>query len=78
VRERREFPVRIIQAMQARVHNASLNFLGRPEKARAPWQMRLLLSIPLLKYLMARVIGLGIRPEHIHTPLDKTVVRDTI
>jgi 2-polyprenyl-6-methoxyphenol hydroxylase-like FAD-dependent oxidoreductase len=78
VQERREFPVRIVQSLQARVHNASLNFLGRPEKAKAPWQMRAFLRIPGLPWMMARGIGLGVRPEHIQTPLDKTVVRDTM
>jgi 2-polyprenyl-6-methoxyphenol hydroxylase-like FAD-dependent oxidoreductase len=78
VQERREFPVRVIQSLQAKVHNASLNFLGRPEKAHAPWQMRAIMRIPWLKRIMARVIGLGVRPEHIHSPLDKTVVRDSM
>jgi 2-polyprenyl-6-methoxyphenol hydroxylase-like FAD-dependent oxidoreductase len=78
VQERREFPVRVIQALQARVHNASLNFLGRQEKAKAPWQMRAFLRIPGLKWVMARGLGLGVRPEHIHTSLDTTAVRGTM
>jgi 2-polyprenyl-6-methoxyphenol hydroxylase-like FAD-dependent oxidoreductase len=78
VQERREFPVRIVQSLQARVHNASLNFLGRPEKAKAPWQMRAIFRIPGLQGIMARGVGMGVRPEHIHTPLDKSAVRDTM
>jgi 2-polyprenyl-6-methoxyphenol hydroxylase-like FAD-dependent oxidoreductase len=77
VQERREFPVRIVQSLQAKAHNASLNFLGRPVKAKAPWQMRAVFRIPGLERIMARGIGLGVRPEHIHTQLDKTAVRDT-
>ena len=77
VQERREFPVRIVQSLQAKAHNASLNFLGRPVKAKAPWQMRVFFRIPGLERMMARGIGLGVRPEHIHTQLDKTAVRDT-
>lgn len=77
VQERREFPVRIVQSLQAKAHNASLNFLGRPLKAKAPWQMRAVFRIPGLERIMARGIGLGVRPEHIHTQLDKTAVRDT-
>jgi 2-polyprenyl-6-methoxyphenol hydroxylase-like FAD-dependent oxidoreductase len=77
VQERREFPVRIVQSLQAKAHNASLNFLGRPIKAKAPWQMRAFFRIPGLERMMARGIGLGVRPEHIHTQLDKTAVRDT-
>ncbi|WP_158751492.1 FAD-dependent oxidoreductase [Acidobacterium sp. S8] len=78
VQERREFPVRVIQGMQARAHNASLNFLGKPEKAHAPWQMRAILNLPGLQRIMARVVGLGVRPEHIHSPLDKSAIRDTM
>jgi 2-polyprenyl-6-methoxyphenol hydroxylase-like FAD-dependent oxidoreductase len=78
VQERREFPVRIIQALQAKIHNASLHFLGRPEKAKAPWQMRAFLRIPGMQWMMARGIGCGIRPEHIHTPLDKSAIRGTM
>ena len=77
VQERREFPVRIVQSLQEKAHNASLNFLGRPVKAKAPWQMRAFFRIPGLERIMARGIGLGVRPEHIHTQLDKTAIRDT-
>lgn len=77
VQERREFPVRIVQSLQAKAHNASLNFLGRPVKAKAPWQMRAFFRIPGLERITARGIGLGVRPEHIHTQLDKTAIRDT-
>jgi len=78
VQKRREFPARVIQSVQARVHNASLNFLGRPVKARVPWLMRTILQIPGLQRRTARWIGLGIRPEHINTSLDKTALRGTM
>jgi 2-polyprenyl-6-methoxyphenol hydroxylase-like FAD-dependent oxidoreductase len=78
VQERREFPVRVIQSFQAKVHNASLNFLGRSQKAVAPWQMRAFMRIPGLKRILARGLGLGIRPEHIYSPEEKSAVRDTM
>jgi len=78
VQERREFPVRVIQSVQAKAHNASLNFLGKPRKAVAPWQMRAFMKIPGLKRIMARGIGLGIRPEHVYSPEEKSAVRDTM
>jgi 2-polyprenyl-6-methoxyphenol hydroxylase-like FAD-dependent oxidoreductase len=78
VQQRREFPVRVLQSFQARAHNASLNFLGRPEKAHAPWQFRAFMQIPGITRITARIIGLGIRPEHIHSPLEKSAVRDTM
>jgi 2-polyprenyl-6-methoxyphenol hydroxylase-like FAD-dependent oxidoreductase len=74
VQERREFPVRVIQSLQAKAHHASLNFLGRTGKAHAPWQMRAFLRIPGLQRILGRGVGLGIRPEHIHSALEKTAV----
>ncbi|QNI31346.1 FAD-dependent oxidoreductase [Alloacidobacterium dinghuense] len=78
LQERREFPVRVIQAAQERAHNASLNFLGHPEKAHAPWQMRAFFKIPGIRRIIGLGIGLGVRPEHIHSPLEKSVIRDTM
>lgn len=75
VQKRREFPVRVIQSVQARIHNESLNFLGAPKKAKAPWQLRAFTRIPGIRRMLARGVGLGIRPEHIHSPVDKVVVR---
>jgi len=68
IQQRREFPVRVIQTIQARIHKASLNFLGTPKKAHAPWQMRAFLHFPGLQRTLGRWLGLGVRPEHIHTP----------
>lgn len=75
VQERREFPARVIQAVQARIHNASLNFLGHPGKINPPWQLRTVLRIPGLQRMIARVIGLGVRPEHIHTDMEPKALR---
>jgi 2-polyprenyl-6-methoxyphenol hydroxylase-like FAD-dependent oxidoreductase len=78
VQQRREFPVRVIQSVQARIHNASLNFLGPAKKAHAPWQLHAFMRIPGIRRILARGVGLGIRPEHIHSPVEKSVVRDTM
>jgi 2-polyprenyl-6-methoxyphenol hydroxylase-like FAD-dependent oxidoreductase len=78
IQERREFPVRVVQSVQARIHNASLNFLGPAKKAHAPWQLWAFMHIPGIRRILARGVGLGIRPEHIHSPLDKSAVRDTM
>ena len=78
VQERREFPVRVIQSIQARIHTTSLRILDIPEKAKVAWQFRAFLQIPGLKRMIARVIGLGVRPEHIHSPLEKTALRGTM
>lgn len=67
VQRRRMFPVRVIQAMQraahARVIGAALD-----GTLRAPLALRLLDRVPLLQRIPARIIGLGIRREHIRSP----------
>lgn len=75
VQQRRELPVRIIQAAQARAHNASLNFLGGSTKVHAPWQLRAFVRIPGLQRILGRVVGGGIRPEHIRTPADSSAAK---
>lgn len=75
VQQRRELPVRIIQAAQARAHNASLNFLGGSTKVHAPWQLRAFVRIPGLQRILGRVVGGGIRPEHIRTPVDPSAAQ---
>jgi hypothetical protein len=38
------------------------------EQPRAPFAVRLLNRYPVLRRLPARLIGMGFRPEHVHTP----------
>ena len=73
VQKRREWPVRLIQRMQVFIHRRitrrssgsgdSLPFIGRLFK----W-------FPFLRVLPARFIGLGPRPEHIHSPATKSKI----
>jgi len=42
--------------------------LGATTVARAPWFLDLFNRIPYLQRFPARLVGLGARPEHIHTP----------
>ena len=37
-------------------------------RPKAPFVMRLLKWFPVLRRIPARIIGIGVRPEHIHTP----------
>ena len=70
VRQRREFPVRMTQRMQVVAQNnivsAALKSGGEPLKA--PWVVRLITAVPWLQGITARFIGLGVRPEHVHSP----------
>ena len=67
VQRRRQWPTRVIQglqiAMQRRVINRVLSGRLAP-----PLFVRLLARYALLRRLPARLIGLGIRAEHIETP----------
>jgi 2-polyprenyl-6-methoxyphenol hydroxylase-like FAD-dependent oxidoreductase len=70
VRKRREFPVRMTQAMQVVVQNniisVALNPGDRPLKA--PLFARVINAVPWLQGITARFIGLGVRPEHVRSP----------
>lgn len=69
VQQRREWPTRVTQAMQIYVQNHVIGpVLRRREAIAAPWPLRLFASIPLVRRLPARLIGVGVRPEHVRTP----------
>ncbi len=65
VQKRREWPTRVIQAMQAFIHRHVVT--GRESRSgdSLPIFLRLLLWFPPLRSLPARFIGMGPRPEHI-------------
>jgi 2-polyprenyl-6-methoxyphenol hydroxylase-like FAD-dependent oxidoreductase len=69
VQERRMFPTRATQWLQVQIQN---NFLKRVLASRSaprpPLPLRLLGNCPSLQRLPARLIGVGIRPEHVTTP----------
>jgi len=68
VQQRREWPTRLIQAMQTFIHRRVVT--GRESKSgdSLPIFVRLLQWFPALRSLSARFIGIGPRPEHIHSP----------
>jgi 2-polyprenyl-6-methoxyphenol hydroxylase-like FAD-dependent oxidoreductase len=69
VQRRREFPTRATQAVQVFIQNRVIGrVLGSTEKLSAPMPVRLLRLMPFLTHIPARLIGLGIRPEHVRTP----------
>src|SRR5256885_5812467 len=67
VQKRREFPVRFIQALQVQVHRR-INGRTSGTGDKLPLLPRLFLWFPFLRTIPARLIGLGPRPEHIHSP----------
>ncbi len=65
VQRRREFPTRVTQFMQVNAHKGFEYIFEKTGPLKAPWQMKVVLSIPGIQSLIARVVGVGIRPEHI-------------
>ncbi len=65
VQQRREFPTRVIQELQVNAHKGLARIFRSTGAVKAPWQLKLVVRIPGVQRLVARVIGIGIRPEHI-------------
>src|SRR2546421_772827 len=68
VQKRREWPTRVIQAMQTFIHRRVVT--GRESKSgdSLPILLKLLQWFPALRSLPARLVGLGPRPGHIPSP----------
>ena len=69
VQHRRMFPTRATQRLQVLIQNNVLRrVLASRETLRPPWPVRLLGSCPMLQRIPARLVGIGVRPEHVRTP----------
>ena len=69
VQARREWPTRLIQAMQIFIHRRVVTGRSPGEKKTSlPFVLRLLKWFPILRQLPARFIGLGPRPEQVRSP----------
>jgi len=69
VQRRRAFPTRATQWVQVTIQNRIIrNVLGRDTPVSAPGPLKLLRHWPVLRRIPARIIGVGVRPEHIRTP----------
>ena len=68
VQQRRTFPMKVIQKMQTTVQERVIDKILDSEKPMtAPWAVRLFTIFPFLQRIPARIVGIGVRPEHIHT-----------
>src|ERR1700682_3519241 len=66
---RRELPTRLTQWAQVQVQKRVLGrVLGNPQQVAAPSLLRLFKRFPALQRIPARLIGIGVRPEHVGTP----------
>ncbi len=78
VQRRREWPTRMMQAVQIFVQNRIIsNVLTMQTQPRAPFVVRLLNTFPWLRRFPGRLIGMGFRPEHVQSPeIASTPTRD--
>ena len=69
VQARREWPTRVIQRIQIAAQNRIIGpVLASTSQPKPPAAVKLLNWFPALRRLPARLIGIGVRPEHIRTP----------
>jgi 2-polyprenyl-6-methoxyphenol hydroxylase-like FAD-dependent oxidoreductase len=68
VQSRRELPTRQTQGLQVFLQERILNrVLDSSKKITLPWFVRLFNWLPILRWIPARTIGIGFRPEHVRT-----------
>jgi 2-polyprenyl-6-methoxyphenol hydroxylase-like FAD-dependent oxidoreductase len=68
IQQRREFPTRAMQSLQITIQNRIIRrVLGSSEPLAVPGILRLMQRWSMLRRIPARVVGMGFRPEHIHT-----------
>jgi len=73
VQQRREWPTSMTQRVQLMIQNRVIKrVLTDRDRFSPPFAIRLLALFPFLRRIPARIIGLGFRPEHVHTSVAKT------
>jgi 2-polyprenyl-6-methoxyphenol hydroxylase-like FAD-dependent oxidoreductase len=69
VQRRRTFPVRFTQWLQLTIQNKVISrVLASEVTPKPPFALKLLRWFPRLRRIPARIVGVGVRPEHVHTP----------
>ncbi|WP_200914689.1 FAD-dependent oxidoreductase [Bradyrhizobium viridifuturi] len=68
VRRRREFPVRVTQRMQVIAQDNIISAALKAGDQPVPFALRLITAMPWLQGLTARLVAVGVRPEHVHSP----------
>jgi len=62
-------PMRFTQRLQLTVQQRIISrVLASQERPKPPALLKLFGAFPILRRIPARLIGLGIRPEHVQTP----------
>ncbi|MBV8530904.1 MAG: FAD-dependent oxidoreductase [Candidatus Eremiobacteraeota bacterium] len=69
VQDRRTFPTKVTQGFQLFIQDHAIDPLLQGAQINAPpLAFKLFEQFPGLRRLPARLIGMGVRPEHVHTP----------
>jgi len=69
---RREFPARMTQAVQVRVHQAMARAFASPGPLTAPWQLKAIVRVPGIQRALGYAVGIGVRPEHVEDGAQQT------
>jgi 2-polyprenyl-6-methoxyphenol hydroxylase-like FAD-dependent oxidoreductase len=70
VQRRREFPTRVTQRLQLLMQDRVVTRALEDDDAfTPPLAIRLMARFPVLRRIPARLIGMGVRPEHVRSPL---------
>jgi len=70
VQKRRGWPTRVTQGLQVAVQRRIIaRVLSETGPLKPPLAARLLAKVPFLRRISARIVGLGIRPEHVSPEL---------
>jgi hypothetical protein len=68
IEERRTLPMRFTQGLQLTIQRRIISrVLASQERPKPPAFLKLFGVFPILRRIPARLIGLGIRPEHVQT-----------
>jgi 2-polyprenyl-6-methoxyphenol hydroxylase-like FAD-dependent oxidoreductase len=69
VESRRTLPARVIQFVQVKVQNNIISpTLGQEGPIKTPFGLRIVSRVAPLRQLLGRLVGMGVRPEHVQTP----------
>ena len=69
IEARRTFPVRFTQRLQLIMQNQIISrALTTTQRPKPPFMFKLFDRFPLLRRIPGRLLAVGVRPEHVHTP----------
>ena len=71
VRQRRLWPTKATQTAQVAIQNNVLvpALSGANAELHVPLPIRVVTAMPTLQHIVARVLGMGVRPEHVRSPV---------